>query len=299
MDDDSEEVQALQVEIEQLEAELARTGRKEELTAPQNELLTAHLLCENTQALVTAFKTDDLELAAEFGDHESCAQQIEALIALSGISFSNVRSGPVQLRGGVSRGMVLEASTCSGLAFELELVVQESHAAGGGQQAKVEGKICSAQLIVPLQFRAELADLIRSAKDNCAVTTILRGLARYSQAAAERQRLFQCLKQQYPAWVDLPHGTDGTALLSVRPPARSVAPFVFDFRWQLRVTVTGQLIHETTLLPNASRQFLECEEGHEVLQQLPAQFEHLARAKGLEGALQIMLAVVSNADNVT
>ena len=44
---------------------------------------------------------------------------------------------------------------------------------------------------------------------------------------------------------------------------------------------------------------LECEEGHEVLQQLPAQFEHLARAKGLEGALQIMLAVVSNADNVT
>ena len=37
-----EEVQALQVEIEQLEAELARTGRKEELTAPQNELLTYH-----------------------------------------------------------------------------------------------------------------------------------------------------------------------------------------------------------------------------------------------------------------
>ena len=44
---------------------------------------------------------------------------------------------------------------------------------------------------------------------------------------------------------------------------------------------------------------MECEEGHEVLQQLPEQFEHLARAKGLEGALQIMLAMVSNADNVT
>jgi len=290
-------VQALQTEIEQLEAQLAHTQHKEELTAPQNELLTAHLLCENTQALVTAFKTDDLELTAEFGDQQSCEQQIEALAALSGISFSNVRSGRVQLRGGVSRGMVLEACTCSGLAFELELVVQEGHA--GGQEGKVEGKICSAQLIVPHQFRAELADLIRSAKDNCAVTMVLRGLARYSQAAAERQRLFQSLKQQYPAWVNLPHGTDGTALLSLSPPPRSVAPFVFDFQWRLRVTATGQLVHDTKLMPNASRQFLECDDGQQVLQQLPAQFEHLARAKGLQGALQIMIAMVSSADNVT
>jgi len=295
-DDDTDRIEALERDIEELEAQLASNQKGAGLSIPQNELLTAHLLCENTQALVTAFRKDDEELDAEFGEPEHCKQQISALAALSGITFSNIRSGPVTLQDGLSRQMTLEAST-AGLSFELALVVQEGKGKGGSEGC-VEGKIRSAQLTVPSEFRAELSSLIDSAKSSCAVTPILRGLARYSQAAAERRRLFGQLRERFPQWISLPHGTTAAQLLSVRPPPGSAAPFVFDFVWRLQLSATGQLLHVTELIPNASAQFVECDDQHNVLEQMPTQFKHLAQAKGLQGALEIMLTLVSSADNV-
>lgn len=292
-DDDSARIEMLQNEIEELEAALEQSQATKTLSVPQDELLTAHLLCENTQALVAAFKQDEQELQEEFGYQENWEEQVRALVALSGISFSNIRTGRIGLQGGLSKEMTLEATT-SGIAFELTLVVQE----GTKGSAKEHSKVSSARLTVPEEWRQELASLIDSARDNCAVTTILRGLCRYSQAAAERQRLFEYLKWQYPAWVLLPHGSVATSLLSVQPPARSKAPFVFDFVWKLKVLPTGQLVHETQLIPSVSRQFAECDDQHNVIEQMPIQFKHLVQAKGLQGALEIMLTLVSNADNI-
>ena len=83
---------------------------------------------------------------------------------------------------------------------------------------------------------------------------------------------------------------------------------MFDFLWQLDVSPTGALRHTTQLIPRASQHCeygsfgfgssdrgvgLDCDDSG-VLEELPAQFKNLVAAKGLYGALDILMTMVTN-----
>lgn len=280
--DTAHRISTLNKDIEQLEAALQQIDKsKQALSGSQDQLLTTHLLAQSTAALAEAFNEENEE-----EEEESFEQQIAALAALSGISFTSIRNDAVQLSNGVSRQLRLIADTAS-LSFELSLVIQEP------SSVAESAHITSAELTVPPEFRGELANLIESTQRSCAVTTMLRALARYSQAAYERRELFRAMKRAYPDWIVCPHGTNSAWLLSVRQPARTKTPFVFDFLWQLEVSPTGALRHTTQLIPRASQHCLDCDDDG-VLEELPAQFKILAAAQGLHGALDILMAIVTN-----
>eukprot|EP00658_Telonema_sp_P-2_P063900 TRINITY_DN5273_c0_g1_i1.p1 TRINITY_DN5273_c0_g1~~TRINITY_DN5273_c0_g1_i1.p1 ORF type:complete len:321 (-),score=91.38 TRINITY_DN5273_c0_g1_i1:440-1402(-) len=283
---EEERIHELQRDIQHLEAAVKRVEKKQKLTPSQEQLLTDHLLAQSTEALASAFEEEDAELDAQYGDEQSYEQQISTLASLSGISFSSIRSDTLEMKNGLSRQLVLMADT-TGLSFEIRLMIQEP--ASDTDAAY----ITSAQLAVPDEFRNELSGLIECTEHSRAVTTMIRGMARYSQAVHERGQMFREIKKEYPEWIVFPHGTNAASLLSVRPPSGSAAPFVFDFLWGLEVTATGALKHTTELIPRVSKHFVRCDENN-VVGQLPAQFKNLVVAKGLQGALEIMMAVVSN-----
>ena len=183
------------------------------------------------------------------------------------------------------RRVRLQGAT-SGLSFELVTDVQES------DSPEEPPCITQCALTVPLEVQAELASFIQRVAQDRVLTVALRGLAKFAEASQERQRLFERLQKLYPEWITLPHGSLATPLLSVRPPQGSHADLVFDFLWQMEVSGTGALEHVAALVPHVTQEFVDADDSG-VLNTLPAQFKRLTLLKGLEGAFEIMMAMVA------
>lgn len=187
---------------------------------------------------------------------------------------------------GVTVRRVRLEGTTSGLSFELVTDVQE------GTATEDAPFITRCLLTVPSEVQAELASFVKSVERDRVLTVALRGLAKFAHASQERQRLFVRLQEGYPEWITLPHGSLATPLLTVRPPPGSYTDLVFDFLWQMEVSATGALEHVAALVPHVTQEFVDADDRG-LLDALPGEFKKLTLLKGLEGAFEVMMAMVA------